>query len=55
MNVGGKNPNVTAAIIRMSVLSLRVRRATLFQSRAIDRITELSCKLNSANWREAAA
>lgn len=55
MKVGGRKPNVTAAMIRMSVLSLRVRRATLFESRAMDRMTELSCKLNSANCRDAPA
>jgi hypothetical protein len=49
MKVDGKNPSVTHAMIRISVESLLVRTATLLESSAIDRITELSCKLNSAN------
>lgn len=55
MNVGGRKPNVTAAIIRISTLSLLVNRATFLESKAMDRITELSWRLSSANRRDAAA
>jgi hypothetical protein len=41
VNVPGKNARVTAAMIRISVLSRRVKRATLLESIAIERMTEL--------------
>lgn len=41
VNVPGKNASVTAAIIRMSVLSRRVKRATFLESIAIERIASL--------------
>jgi hypothetical protein len=49
MNVGGKKPSVTAAMMRISMLSLRVRSATFLESSEIDLMTELSCRLNSAS------
>lgn len=55
MKVGGRDPNVTHAMIRMSVGSLLVEMATLFESSAIDHMTELSCKLSSAHCLEAPA
>jgi hypothetical protein len=41
VNVPGKNARVTAAMIRISVLSRRVKRATLFESIAIECIAAL--------------
>ena len=48
VNVAGRNTNVTAAIIRISVLSLLVNSATFFESSAIAFIALLSARAREA-------